>query len=90
MSAEDAVGSYKIAKVLRVVREGSGHARLYIDGEHFEYATVGGFTVHPQRNEMPGVTVTIAAWRVELADDVDAKPGDPAPDPETREAGDAQ
>lgn len=70
---------YKIAKTLRVVREGSGPARLYIDGEPFDYATVDGFAVHPKRNEMPGVTVTIAAWRVELVDDIDAKPGDELP-----------
>ena len=71
---------YKIAKTLRVVREGTGGAaRLYIDGELFDYATVNGFSVHPARNEMPGVTVTIAAWRVELVDDVDARPGELSP-----------
>jgi hypothetical protein len=71
---------YKIAKTLRVVREGTGHAsRLYIDGVPFDYATVDGFSVHPKRGEMPGVTVTIAAWRVELVDDVDAGPGELSP-----------
>ncbi len=81
----------KIAKTLRVVREGVGRpARLYIDGEEFEYATVDGFSVHPKRNEMPGVTVTIAAWRVELVDDVDAKPGGLSPDGERSEGGDAR
>jgi hypothetical protein len=70
------VSDYKIAKTLRVVREGAGGAsRLYIDGEPFDYATVDGYTVHPRRGEMPGVTVTIAAWRVELVDDTDAKAG---------------
>jgi hypothetical protein len=78
---------YAIAKTLRVVREGSGHARLYIDGEYFEYATVDGFTVHPKRNEIPGVTVTIAAWRVELVDDIDAKPGELSPGANDAEAG---
>jgi hypothetical protein len=74
------VTSHRIAKTLRVVREGAGGAsRLYIDGEPFDYATVDGFTVHPKRGEMPGVTVTIAAWRVELVDDVDAKPGELGP-----------
>ena len=73
------MSEYKIAKTLRVVREGSGHARLYIDGEPFDYASVDGFTVHPKRNEMPGVTVTIAAWRVEVVDDIDAKPGELSP-----------
>jgi hypothetical protein len=59
----------KIAHVLRVERDKPGSpARLYIDGELFPYATIDGFTVHPQRNEMPGVTVTIAGWRVELTD----------------------
>jgi hypothetical protein len=61
--------SVKIAKVLLVVREKVGEpARLYIDGELFPYATVDGFTVNPQRNQMPCVTLTIAAWRVELED----------------------
>jgi hypothetical protein len=75
------VSAVNIAKVLRVVRGGTGAARLYIDGKLFDYATVGGFTVHPQRGEMPGVTVTIAAWRVELVDDSDARSGDLAPEP---------
>lgn len=73
---------YRIAKVLRVVRESAGAARLYIDGEYFEYATVDGFTVHPKRKELPAVTVTIAAWRVEVVDDMDdmdAKPGELTP-----------
>jgi hypothetical protein len=70
------VSEVRVAKTLRVVREGPGRAaRLFIDGVLFEYATVDGFTVHPGRNAMPGVTVTIAAWRVELTDDIDAKPG---------------
>jgi hypothetical protein len=74
------VSEYKIAKTLKVVREGPGRAaRLFIDGEPFDYATVDGFSVHPKRNEMPGVTVTIAAWRVELVDDVDANPADLLP-----------
>lgn len=71
---------WKIAKTLRVVREGPGRpARLYIDGELFEYATVDGFGVHPRRGEMPGVTVTIAASRVEVVDDLDAQPGELSP-----------
>ena len=83
------MSGYKIAKTLRVVREGPGRpARLYIDGEPFGYATVDGFTVHPERGEMPGVAVTIAAWRVELVDDTDAMPGDLAPGAGNREAGD--
>lgn len=60
---------HKIAGLLRVVREkGYGHADLYIDGELFPFATVGGFSVCPRRDQMPGVTVTLAAWRVEVAD----------------------
>jgi hypothetical protein len=85
------VSDYKIAKTLRVVREGPGRpARLYIDGELFGYATVDGFTVHPKRGEMPCVAVTIAAWRVELVDDADARPGELSPGTGNREAGDAQ
>lgn len=85
------MSDYKIAKTLRVVREGPGRpARLYIDGELFDCATVDGFTVHPKRDEMPCVTVSIAAWRVELVDDIDAKPGGLSPGTGNREAGDAQ
>lgn len=74
------MSALKIAKTLRVVREGTGTpARLYIDGELFEYATVDGFSAHPRRGEIPCVTVTIAAWRVELVDDIDAKPGELSP-----------
>ena len=65
----------KIAQLLQVVREGTAPVRLYIDGVLFPYATVDGFSVHPHRGKMPGVTVTIAGWRVEVIDDLDAKPG---------------
>lgn len=68
------MGGHKIAKTLRVVRNGTGHSHLYIDGELFPYATVDGFSVHPRKGEMPGVTVTIAAYRVEVCDDMDGKP----------------
>jgi hypothetical protein len=82
------VSEHKVAKTLKVVREGPGRAaRLFIDGEPFDYATVDGFSVHPKRGEMPGVTLTIAAWRVELVDDVDANPDDLLPGsirPQTR------
>jgi hypothetical protein len=62
----------RIAKVLRVVRDGpSGAARLYVDGELFPWATTDGYSVHPQRGVMPGVTVTIAGFRVEVEDDTD-------------------
>jgi hypothetical protein len=81
---------YKIAKTLRVVREAAGASRLYIDGEYFPYATTDGFTVHPKRKELPCVTVTIAAWRVELVDDMDAGPGELSPATESTDGGDAQ
>jgi hypothetical protein len=69
----------RIAKVLRVVKNGTAAARLEIDGELFEFATVDGFTVHPQRNQMPSVTLTIAANRVELVDDMDTTETDEKP-----------
>lgn len=74
------MGAARVAKTLRVERtRAGGPARLYIDGELFPYATVDGFAVHPRKNELPGVTLTIAAWRVELVDDVDAAvPPEPA------------
>lgn len=84
------MSDYKIARTLRVVRESGGPARLCIDGEHFPYATVGGFTVHLKKKELPAVTVTIAAWRVELVDDMDAKPGELSPAASGDEGGDAQ
>lgn len=85
------MSGYRIAKTLRVVREGPGQAaRLFIDGEPFDYATIDGFTVHPRRGDMPGVTVTIAAWRVELVDDTNARPGELSPGGERNEGGDAQ
>lgn len=59
----------RIAKSLRVVRESPGAAaRLYIDGELFEYATVDGFSVHPKRGQIPSVSVQIAAQTVEVDD----------------------
>jgi hypothetical protein len=65
----------RVAKVLRVIRERpGGPARLEIDGEPFPYATLDGFTVHPKRAELPGVTLAIAAWRVEVVDDAGAPP----------------
>ena len=64
----------KVANVLRVVNLGKGAARLYIDGVMFGYATTEGFDVHtgPRRHErnMPAVTLTIVARRVEVVDDV--------------------
>jgi hypothetical protein len=60
----------QIAKVLRVERtRAGGWARLWIDGELFPYGTAGGFTVHPVKGELPGVTLTIVGWRVEVVDD---------------------
>ena len=71
------MSEYKIAKTLRVVREGTGHARLYIDGEPFDYATVDGFTVHPRAgNEMLRPSPSRSprgGWR--LTDDIDAEAG---------------
>lgn len=61
----------KMAETLKVVRNG-GAARLYIDGKLFEYATDAGFTIHPSRDEMPGVSLRISAYRVEVIDDVSA------------------
>lgn len=61
----------KIAKVLQVVNEGGHHAQLYIDGELFPWATVEGFTVHAgKRAQIPAVHVSIAAYRVEVVDDL--------------------
>ena len=41
----------KMAKVLRVVNEGDRHARLYIDGVLFPWATVDGYHVDAQSDE---------------------------------------
>jgi len=67
----------KVPAVIKIVREGAGKpARMYIDGKRFDCATVDGFTVHPTRDSMPCVMLTIVASRVELVDDLDAKPGE--------------
>lgn len=69
------MSDWKIPKELRVVRASLNRpARLYIDGELFPYATSEGFTVSPRRNEMPGVSLTIAADRVEVVDSMVAEP----------------
>lgn len=66
----------KVAGVLRVVNEGRGAARLYIDEVMFGYATANGFDVHTgnRRHQaaMPAVTLTIVARRVEVIDDIAA------------------
>lgn len=55
--------------VLKVVRKRmGGPAELYIDGELFRWATIDGFEVRPNRGSQPGVTLTIAAMRVEVED----------------------
>lgn len=60
---------YRIARVIKVVRDKiNGPATLFVDGELFPYATADGYSFHPQRNEMPGVTFTLVAERVELID----------------------
>lgn len=60
----------KFATKLEVVRPaGQAHARLYIDGKLFPYATLDGFTVHPQRGQAPSVAVVIYAESVEVRDD---------------------
>jgi len=71
----------KVAGVLRVVNEGKGAARLYIDDVMFGYATADGFDVHTgsrrHGGNTPAVTLTIIARRVEVVDDI--KPPPPAP-----------
>lgn len=63
----------RIANTLRVIRDRPGApARLEIDGELFPYGTLDGFTVHPRRGELPGVALSIVAWRVEVVDDAGA------------------
>jgi len=61
----------KVAKELRVVRQGTSAARLYINGELFPFATVDGFKVGPTgRAVPPTVSLTLIADRVELIDDM--------------------
>lgn len=68
----------KVAGVLRVVNEGKGAARLYIDGVMFGYATADGFDVHTGNRKhgghIPGVTFTVVAQRVEVVDDIESRP----------------
>lgn len=69
MSDSDVHTTHRMAKVLRVVKNGTGPAVLEIDGALFPFFTVDGFTVHPQRAQLPSVSVTIVADRVEVVDD---------------------
>lgn len=67
----------RIPKQLRVVRDkAGGPARLYIDGDLFPFATADGFTVHPQKTQMPCVSLSIAAWSVVVEDSIDAAPNE--------------
>jgi hypothetical protein len=59
---------YKLPSLLRVVRNGGGVAVLYIDGERFPYNTVDGFHTDVNRREIPYVTLSIAAEKVEIID----------------------
>lgn len=74
--------SFKVAKELRVVKSGTGPARLYIDGEFFPYATAASFTpTAPLKANMPGVVVTIMAYRVEFINDMN-RSGPPEANPD--------
>lgn len=69
---------YVLPQLVRVVREGAGQpAKLYIDGVFQPWATVTGFSTEVRRAEMPGITLTLAANRIEIVNDLDF----PAPDP---------
>jgi hypothetical protein len=58
--------AYTLPSLLRVVRDGGGVAVLYIDGERFPYHTVDGFHTDVNRREIPHVTLSIAAEKVEI------------------------
>lgn len=61
----------KIPRELKIVRrKGEKSARLYIDGEYFPFATVDGFSTHPQKNQMPCVIVSLVAWTVKVEDEM--------------------
>ena len=71
----------KVADELVVRRYGPGQAaRLYINGELFPWGTIDGFHINPRRAETPSVTLTIAALKVEVIDDIG--PAVPMPGPE--------
>jgi hypothetical protein len=75
MTAEQPLPLWRMAKLIRVVRTRAGAASfMEIDGEVFPYFTADGFTVHPQRNQMPSVTFTVLANRVEVIDDARSHP----------------
>lgn len=59
---------HRMAKLIRVVRDGTDHAHLEIDGEVFPFFTAEGFTVHPERGKLPSVSTVIVAERVEVID----------------------
>lgn len=63
-----------LPKLITVERHGS-HARVLVDGEEFPYAIAeGGLRIEGVgRNDMPAVTVTLVADRVEVTNDARAE-----------------
>lgn len=76
MMVESKTGPVRVPDSIRIEKHGEGPARMWIDGVLFEYGTVSGFTVNPRRGEMPAVTLSIVAMRIELVDDTQRKPAD--------------
>lgn len=70
-----------LAKELRVVRSGPSAAQLYIDGELFPLFTRDGFHIEVRRNQISGVTLTIAAERVYVEDEMMTDRNVPPPQP---------
>jgi len=64
---EDKYGRH-LAQLVEIKREPDGTMGVRIDGELMPWFTVDGYSVEVRRNNMPGVTVTIAAEHV-IVDD---------------------
>jgi hypothetical protein len=54
-----------IPRVLRLEQAEGKAGRLYVDGVVFPWATVDGFRIDVQRGKLPGVSLVLAAEKVE-------------------------
>lgn len=60
----------KLADLIKITQAGAGRYRVEIDGVEFPWATAGGANVYVEKGDIPGVTITIAANRIELVSEI--------------------
>jgi len=61
-----------IPKLIRVERSAQKPLRIFVDGQELPYCTVDGVRVSTRvrRDEVPAITITIPAIRVEVVDEL--------------------